>query len=380
LTLELEQFSNVVENIYDAATDSKLWPAALEKIVGYIGVSASTLAFGNTSVVEQDASSLHSYGLSPEFLKHFSQYAGVWALQSGIAMWDVGIVHHLPDLMSREEFENGKFYRAVLEPFKEHDFMGIVTLKEGPHIVALTATTRAELGLIKEDQVSKLKLLAPHICKAAKIAFALELKSLKAQMLESSLNNLSAAVFIISKEHRPIFMNRRAEQLMKQGRGLKLANNKIDTVDLSSRPAFEQSLANIDKRETNMLGTAVSIALPDEFGGLVATILPLDSDLRQNLMSGLGNNGYAIFVQDPMAPPPNPGEGFAKLYGISQGELRTLMAMSMCQGPQDAADILGVSINTIRTHLKHVFAKTNTTSQSDLMQLMMRSAAPLATK
>jgi DNA-binding CsgD family transcriptional regulator/PAS domain-containing protein len=378
LKSELEVFSAVVEKIYDAAADTMLWSSALENIVSYVGVSASTLAFGNTNVIEQDPSSLHSYGLSPEILQHYGQYAGVWALQSGIAMWDVGRVYSLPELMSREEFENGLFYRAVLAPFKEHDFMGIVTLKQGPHVVAMTATTRTELGLIQENQISKLKRLAPHICKASKISFALELKSLKIQMLESSLDKLNVGIFILTKDNMPIFLNNRAEQILKQGRSFKLNKNRLEMMNHDTNTEFEKNLASIrnGKKEFNFPST--SFALPDEAGGMIATMLPLNSDLRQNIMSGLGEDGYAIFVQDPMAPPPVPGEGFAKLYGVTQGELRTLMAMSMSQGPQDAANILGVSISTIRTHLKHVFAKTNTTSQSELMQLVMRSAAPLA--
>jgi DNA-binding CsgD family transcriptional regulator len=375
---ELEQFSTVVEKIYDAAADSKQWSSALEIIVDYIGASGSTISFGDMRVVEQDPSSLHSFGLSQEFIQHFGAYAGVWALQCGIAFWNVGVVHHLPDLMSREEFENGKFYREVLKPHGEDDFMGVVTLKEGPHLVALTVTTRTDLGAFNKHQVEKLKLLAPHICRAAKISFALELKSLKLQMLESSLDRLSAAVFIVSNDKQLIFTNERAKNLLEQGRGLKAIDNRLTTVDSEISAEFERSLSDIQMLADNFSSAAASIALPDKLGGLVASVLPLGDGDRRHFANVHGKSGFAIFVQDPMGPPPNPGEGFAKLYGLTQGEVKTLMALSMSKGPQDAADILGISITTVRSHLQHIFTKTNTSGQSELLQLMMRSAAPIS--
>ena len=71
-----------------------------------------------------------------------------------------------------------------------------------------------------------------------------------------------------------------------------------------------------------------------------------------------------------------PGEAFARLYGLTGGELRVLLALAQGLGAKEAADILGISEPTVRTHLQHMFAKTGTSRQADLLRMLQSSAPP----
>ena len=69
----------------------------------------------------------------------------------------------------------------------------------------------------------------------------------------------------------------------------------------------------------------MTLALPaGEGAGLVATVLPLGRGERRNVCGAFAAMA-AIFVQDPVVVPPFPGEAFAKLYGLTGGELRVLL-------------------------------------------------------
>ena len=46
---------------------------------------------------------------------------------------------------------------------------------------------------------------------------------------------------------------------------------------------------------------------------------------------------------------PMPGEAFAKLYGLTGGELRVAMAMATNLTPQEVADMLGIGLQTVKT-------------------------------
>jgi DNA-binding CsgD family transcriptional regulator/PAS domain-containing protein len=374
---ELEAFSTVVEKIYDAAADSTQWLLALKQIANLTGASAAGLHFGDSAAVNQDPKGIFTFGFSDSFNSKIWEYAGVWALQSGLPFWDVGDVHHLPDILSEEELQNGRFYKEVLQYENQLDYMGMVALKEGTRYAPLTLATFTEDGPFSKRGVALARLVAPHICRAAKIGLALEMKSLDAKLMEATLNGLSAGVFVVNPVGRIVFMNHMAEQQIKRRRGLKIVNSHLVPVEATAANAFAHCFASSKDMADEYKPAMPSIALPDELGGLIATLLPLGSGQRQLLAMDPATAGFAIFVQDPMQAPPNPGEGFAKLYGLTPAELRTLMAMTMSQGPQDAADILGVSITTIRSHLQHIFAKTETSKQAELMQLLMRASAPL---
>ena len=82
-------------------------------------------------------------------------------------------------------------------------------------------------------------------------------------------------------------------------------------------------------------------------------------------------------MQDPVIVPPFPGEAFAKLYGLTGGELRVLLAMAPGLGVKEAAEVLGISDTTAKSHLQHIYAKTGTSKQTELMHLFMSSAPPV---
>ena len=86
----------------------------------------------------------------------------------------------------------------------------------------------------------------------------------------------------------------------------------------------------------------------------------------------------AVFVQEPAQVPMMPGEAFAKLYGLTGGELRVLLALAQGLGGKEAADMLGISEPTVRTHLQRIFSKTGTSRQADLLRLLQSATPPTA--
>ena len=85
----------------------------------------------------------------------------------------------------------------------------------------------------------------------------------------------------------------------------------------------------------------------------------------------------AIFIQDPIVVPCFPGEAFAKLYGLTGSELRTLLAMAPGLSVKEAAELLGIGDTTARTHLQHIHEKTGTSKQTELLRLFMSSTPPI---
>jgi DNA-binding CsgD family transcriptional regulator/PAS domain-containing protein len=374
---DVAQFSYVVEKIYDAAIDADRWMEALDHIGILVGATGSGLHFGYVGAQQHVAGKLYVQGFPETFNAKLAEFAPIWAVQTGMFSWQVGDVHHLPDMFPTEEFQSSRFYKELIQPEGQLDYIGMIALKEGSHYVPLTLGTSVEAGPFSERSVELVRLLAPHICRAAKIGLALELKTLDATLLEATLNGLSASVFLIDERGRLAFMNHEAKRLMKRGRGFKIIDNRLIPLDPDAAAEFE-SCFGAALENSNVFSTeTLSIALPDELGGLVATLLPLGNGKRKFLTAGATSSGFAVFVQDPMTAPLNPGEGFAKLYGLTPAELRILMAIAVGNGPQEAAKILGISLSTVKSHLQHIFNKTGTNRQADLMQLLMRNAAPL---
>jgi DNA-binding CsgD family transcriptional regulator len=53
------------------------------------------------------------------------------------------------------------------------------------------------------------------------------------------------------------------------------------------------------------------------------------------------------------------------------------MTLAQGLGAKEAADMLGIGESTVRSHLQRIFAKTNTTRQTDLLRLLQSATPPL---
>lgn len=164
---------------------------------------------------------------------------------------------------------------------------------------------------------------------------------------------------------------------MRNSGALRIRHNRLTPVDGVARAALAKAIAEVTAYEAETPAGVITVALPDaKNGGSVAILLPLRCGQRRNL-SGTFAATAAIFVQDPMVLPSFPSEAFAKLYGLTRGELRVLLAVSPGLRVKDVANMLGISETTAKTHLQNIHAKTGTCKGTELMRLLTSSTPPL---
>jgi DNA-binding CsgD family transcriptional regulator len=220
-------------------------------------------------------------------------------------------------------------------------------------------------------------LLSPHICRAFLIADALDLQTVTATRLEETVDALSTGVVLTERLGRIAYMNGSAERLLKAGNALRVSNGCLTAARPRARDALSKALARSVEGKAPTKTGRYAVALPDDDGlGLIASVLPLQWRESRNPLSPLPG-AAAVIVQNPADPPLLPDDAFGDLYGLTLAERRVLRTVAQGLGPQDAADALGVSLTTIRTHLQNLFAKTGTARQADLVRLLITATPPV---
>ena len=122
---------------------------------------------------------------------------------------------------------------------------------------------------------------------------------------------------------------------------------------------------------------SVSFALIQVDGRkFAAHIVPLAGRLRDR--TGARHATVAMFVQAVGELQPLSGEVLGKLYGLTQAETRLIGLLATDLTLEEAAASLGVARTTARTHLRHIFDKTGTKRQSELMKLVLSALPPPA--
>jgi DNA-binding CsgD family transcriptional regulator len=77
-----------------------------------------------------------------------------------------------------------------------------------------------------------------------------------------------------------------------------------------------------------------------------------------------------IFVHKAALDLLSPPEAIAKEFKLTPAELRVLFAIVEVGGVREVAEVLGVSTETVKTHLSRLFDKTGAGRQADLVRLV----------
>jgi DNA-binding CsgD family transcriptional regulator len=212
-----------------------------------------------------------------------------------------------------------------------------------------------------------------HVCRVLAISDALDIRALRSEMLERTLDGL-----VTARDGRVVYMNAAAERQVRTGNSIRIVNNRVCPADSATRAALSKAIDEAARDDIDKDVSEYSLAIPDVDGGpgYVATLLPVDRGQRRDIIAPFAAS-VAVFTQDPVQAPLMPGEAFARLYGLTGGELRVVLALAQGLGAKEAADTLGIGEPTVRTHLQRIFSKTDTARQADLVRLLQNSTPPI---
>jgi DNA-binding CsgD family transcriptional regulator len=259
---------------------------------------------------------------------------------------------------------------------KVADVLAVVLLRSDTGSVILEAMRTESLGYYTERDLERIRQISPHVCRAVSIIDSLNASRLASGMFEASLEALSAGVYVIARRNRVVYLNRAARAQIKSGKVLRLADDQLVAVDRDAQRLLQAELQDIENRADQEASDGRAIALPDGSGsGYVAQVLPLRGGEHTHIASHFAAIA-AIFVQDPAAAPMLANSAFAQLYGLTDGELRLLNGLVPGLTLAEIAALLGISEATAKTHLRHIFAKTKTSKQTELLHLLIKSTPP----
>ena len=372
----LETFSKVVEAVYDCALLPNRWQDTVHMMAELCRSQVCILGVYDYANGRGELS--YNFGQAEEYIQlHEGKYRGMNPFWSAVMMQPIGLVTTQAMLIDDNEFWESRFYQEWCKPQRYLDMINFKILQTG-HRIGWWAAHRIEgQPRYGNCDIGLINLLVPHVCRAIRISDALNLKTIRSDALEATLNALTAGVYLVDLLGRVIYMNRTAEQQVGRGDAVRIEKDRVSAVDRMARMALMTAVDEAIADEVMTPKSGSSVALPSrERAGLVAAILPLSRGDRQNVCGAFAAKA-AIFVQDPVVVPPFPGEAFAKLYSLTGSELRVLLAMAPGLSVKEAAEVLGISETTAKTHLQHVYSKTGTSKQTELMLLFMSSTPPV---
>jgi DNA-binding CsgD family transcriptional regulator len=270
------------------------------------------------------------------------------------------------------QVQDTRFYREWVEPQGVAWASGAIVLHEGPWLTQMMLQRTPQQPPFAREELDLFNLLMPHLQRALQMRQRFAELQLGQNLLISGLDVIAMPAILIDEFCRVAHCNRAAGVLLQGRRDLWLEESHLFC---RSGTVTQQMNLEITKAIHASQGTAGDIpgvVLVPRVAqrDLMVLISPMRMAARPEVRSGA-----LLFVFDPEAAPHIRTELVQRLFGLSEAEAQ--LAVAICSGltPEAASVERGTSLNTVRTQLKSIFAKTGTSRQADLVSVLLASPA-----
>jgi DNA-binding CsgD family transcriptional regulator len=359
--------AQLIDRIYESCFTPETWPDVLDEI-GRIGDTT-----GASLIVSKD-DVLH-WVASPEpreRAERFVKEGWLWRGQIIKKLFALRISGFLIDVefFTPEELDREPIYREVWRP--QGVGWGMATaipLPTGENATFILSR-RMERGPFERAAADRLDELRPHLARSVLISARLQLE--RARVAGDALAALGVPALVLNETGKVLAANRLIEALT--GFVHWRAFDRVSLKDKGADQLLRDAIATIDyEGRTDVRSFPTRDAEAE--ATMVAHLIPIRLSARDIFV-----RCFAVLVLTPMTRPQAPPvELVQSLFDLTPAEARVARSLASGRTLEAIATEGGVSLNTVRTQLSRVMAKTGCERQADVVALLTGIALPRTT-
>jgi DNA-binding CsgD family transcriptional regulator len=362
----IEPSDQLLDLIYDAATEPDMWRTVMTQIADLTG-SQGGILFGQSwgaSKVYFD----YNGRLSEECNRAYKErhFQNPW--NKVMSTQPVGRLVLSDDVVPLSSLRRTLFFDEVLRPQAvAHNAMIALAAKDGFH-AAFNICRSERQGPLGEEERNALERLVPHLCRSIQLGFRIDGYRALQRAAYQALDRLSSGIVLLDRRARIVYANSAARSLGADGGALCLRNSMVTTRSASHSQRLDELIRAVLRGKPT-----ASMSLPRSTDGGLLTIF-LSSvrgrDVGRFADINMPDAAVLVVIVNPANRADIPIGWVMDAYGLTQAEARVAVAASSGSTVFESATQLGLSPNTIKTHLRKVFAKTGISRQTELVRLM----------
>ena len=371
-----KRVSNILENLYESARtgSAESWLGVYRQIAELMssGLGGLTLLCSRSGKLEVVATDFDD-----ETLKIYDEYyqyidpirAYVRSLRPGESLSRILVY---PD----KQFLHSEIYQDYFQKLDiyeiEYHALGPTSEISG----GLTLTRPRSNPKFTQAERKALDFLVPHLQRGFHLYMLLAGAKRENLQMTETLSKIPQSIIVLDRNSTVIFRNSSAETVISEKDGLNVVRGKLEARSLQDTQKLRKALASVFALQNNDLQDPVKIVEISRPSGR-RPLQVLVAPFCQDVPSLRGETLALVFVFDPEVRPITVDSILMRVYGLTPAEARITSLLAQGLSTKDAGEALNISENTVRTHLKRIFSKTQTSRQSDLINLVLSGPANL---
>jgi len=374
----MEEFSELVADIYDAAIDPPVWRKVLKGVCAFVQGGPSAGLFWQDAV-KKTGNAYFAWGGDPKYAElYWDKYIKHNPFIPVANNYPIDHLYSAGDVLPMGEFTETVFFKEWMAPQGWSDVLSVNLDRTSTSHALLSVARHERDGIVDDEMRRRMALLVPHIRRSVMIGKLIDLKRLEAAALADTLDGLDAGAFLVDSDGGLVHANQSARSMLSEGNVMH-ANGKLVALDEPSEKALHDVFTAARSGESLLGAKGVAVELTAHNGDQFVThVLPLTAGARRQAGERYAAVA-AVFVQRKAAETSSLLDTLGRRYRLTPAELRILIAIVDVGGVPQVAFALNLSQATVRTHLRHIFEKTGTRRQADLVKLVTRQSATMIT-
>lgn len=180
----------------------------------------------------------------------------------------------------------------------------------------------------------------------------------------AALDRLDLAIILLHSDGNVLLSNPAARRVATRGDCFRIAANRLQLIDQQNQRVLQIFLSN---RTATKTGRGRPLCVSGRDDGAHCYFLFAE---WLDTPSPHGDPIASLLIHEPHLTGQLSHDLLTHLYGLTKMESRLVAALFVAPVLQTAADRCGISMNTAKTHLKHVFAKCGVNSKAELLRLL----------
>jgi DNA-binding CsgD family transcriptional regulator len=369
--LDLDNFSQAVAGVYDASMDVERWADTLSLLAKIFGGRAAQISVGSGL----DAIGfVKMWGWTDEELTRFvPRYLALTPTDPRAGMLATQYrAMHCRQFVSDDVLWASEMYKQALNPSGVEYSMGFTVpldqrmlcflgVMRGPGNAPFTTADCEDFGR-----------LIPHVGRAVTMHGAFQSCREELTTVKALLDGVPLGMMVVDDDELKV-ANRAARALLSEGDAMRLHNGRLQGAtrrgDTDLRDAVHEALSSTDQP----IGVVLPIDHAEPVRAVIRRLHPASAG-----MLGAQSEAVALYVTDPRKPVETQEEILQRLFGLTAREASVLRVLAEGEDLQSVAARLGIGIETVRSHVKHIMETTGARRQAELVRMVLSSPAWVA--
>ena len=370
--------NEIIGLIYDASMNAAVWQQVIDRIVEHTQSKAAILTAVDQMYSDYDF--VYSNNLPAEsILAYQDERISVIDMRlHAQKLLDVGVgepeqfnLMHYAEMPGTDEY---LFYERCMQPSGIGQFCAVL-LEHGHSRWSVLGVHRAkDAPAFERQNVEFIQRISKHLRRGLQIHRQLSIVKQQNHSLQKLLDHMRTGVMLLDEQRSLTYSNQCAQNILQKYNLLSLDRFNRLIVPKHQQEQFDQLVNGIFMNPVKAgreVGGVMAISDGVE-RSLMISVLPFnDSQNLTDTVMDTSEKHAAIFFTEVDRCYSLEKAYLKQMFGLAKREMELCEYLVNGYSIEEIADTAKITLSTVRTYMKYIYAKTGCSSQTQLIHLLM---------